>query len=229
MTKIRLLAWALGCIASQCPLYDTGELSKKITAKLTWYEDQNSATSGMIPKCIYAFGHESDVLNYTAARNWCQANLVAPTGVKGDLLSIHSSEENMAVGDAVKNGDKCVGESKELVFMSDFSLTFQTFFVIQMTTNTVRLVMKGGTGLDSINTVKVVILGGPTFRRTISRPLNKTETLDCTSVHILTHTIVDIGGKTTVATLNIGSFASSYQMDLAQNFQITSNHQVSFY
>ena len=117
MTNLRLLALTLGSIASQCPLYDTGELTKKITAKLTWYEDQNSATSGMIPKCIYAFGHETDVLNYTDARNWCQANLVAPTGVKGDLLSIHSMEENMAVGDAIKNGDKCVDESKELVLI----------------------------------------------------------------------------------------------------------------
>ena len=126
MTNLRLLALTLGSIASQCPLYDTGELTKKITAKLTWYEDQNSATSGMIPKCIYAFGHETDVLNYTDARNWCQANLVAPTGVKGDLLSIHSMEENMAVGDAIKNGDKCVDESKELVLI--LFPCFQAYF-----------------------------------------------------------------------------------------------------
>ena len=30
----------------------------------------------------------------------------------GDLLSIHSSEENQAVGEAIRNGQPCVGESK---------------------------------------------------------------------------------------------------------------------
>ena len=71
-----------------------------------------------------------------------------------------------------------------------------------------------------------MILGGPTFLRTISRPLNKMETLDCTSVLTWTHTIVGIGGKIIAAILVIGSFVSSFLMDPVQNFQIMNNHQV---
>ena len=82
-SRHKLLAFFLHSTLSQCPSSILSQFGSKITANTIWYEDGNSPTSGTVPKCIYAFGHENDVLNYTQARAWCASNLVAPTGAKG--------------------------------------------------------------------------------------------------------------------------------------------------
>ena len=75
---------------------------------LHWYEQDNVPEGGTSVKCIYAFGHESEMTTWDGARNFCRENLKS-NAISGELLSIHSQTENVAIAEVVRASD-CSGD-----------------------------------------------------------------------------------------------------------------------
>lgn len=77
---------------------------------LQWYEDEDVANGQGSVKCIYAFGYEGQMTSWDDAQTFCRERLGTEyNSIRGELLSIHSEKENMAIAEAIRSSD-CEGD-----------------------------------------------------------------------------------------------------------------------